>query len=205
MARAKNGGVMKNERLVATEYVASFAPFVVRRQVRWSECDPAGVVFAGNFSQYLHNAVSLFRNEVLAGYSAPAKAMSLVFHRALWPDEQFDMHVHIGAIGRSTIEFRVAATTLKGEPVFNGSVTAISIAKGVRKSVPLPPAKRRLAVAYAGKWPAPVFPPRDEAARTAVPSQAKAKKPARARTAGVRDRAKVRLNGARTNGAAKPR
>lgn len=143
------------DRLVATEYVTSFAPFVVRRRVRWSECDPAGVVFAGNFSLYLHQVVALFRSEVLKGYSAPAKAISLVFHRALWPDEQFDMHVHIGTISRSTIEFRVTARTLKGEPVFDGAVTAISIAKAARKSVPLPPAKRRLAIAYATQWPAP--------------------------------------------------
>ncbi len=156
---------MKPDKLVATEYVASFAPFVVRRRVRWSECDPAGVVFAGNFSHYLYNAVALFRGEVLAGYGAPAKALSLVFHRALWPDEQFDMHVHIGAIGRTTIEFRVAARTLAGEPVFDGSVTAISIAKTARKSVPLPAGMRRLAEAYAARWPTPPHPARAAAAR----------------------------------------
>ena len=66
------------KKLIATEYVSSTRPFTVRRRVRWSECDPAGVVFAGNFSIYLHNAVALFRTEMLGGFAAPAVGLSKV-------------------------------------------------------------------------------------------------------------------------------
>ncbi len=143
-------------KLIATEYVASVKPFVVRRRARWSECDPAGVVFAGNFSLYLHNAVSLFRAEVLAGFTAPTKSLSLVFHRALWPDEEFDMAVHVAEVRNSTIEFRVIATTgKKRERVFDGTVTTICIARHERKAVRLPPRVRKLAQEYAQRWPAP--------------------------------------------------
>ena len=147
------------KKLVATEYVSSTRPFTVRRRVRWSECDPAGVVFAGNFSIYLHNAVALFRTEVLGGFTAPAKAMSLVFHRALWPDDEFDMAVYVSAVRNSTIEFRVVATTgadrRSREKVFDGTVTAICIKKTERKAAPLPAPTRRLAEAYAKRCPAP--------------------------------------------------
>ena len=147
------------KKLVATEYVSSLRPFTVRRRVRWSECDPAGVVFAGNFSIYLHNAVALFRTEMLGGFTAPAKAISLVFHRALWPDEEFDMAVYVSAVRNSTIEFRVIATTgggrIRREKVFDGTVTAIFIKKTERKSAPLPASTRKLAEAYAKRCPIP--------------------------------------------------
>lgn len=145
------------KKLIATEYVSSTRPFTVRRRVRWSECDPAGVVFAGNFSIYLHNAVALFRTEMLGGFAAPTKAISLVFHRALWPDEEFDMAVYVSAVRNSTIEFRVIATVSKskGEKVFDGTVTAIFIKKSERKAAPIPVATRRLAEAYAKRCPVP--------------------------------------------------
>lgn len=142
-------------KFIATEYVASLKPFVVRRRVRWSECDPAGVVFAGNFSLYLHHAVALFRGEVLDGFSAPAKAISMVFHRALWPDEEFDMTVYVSAVRNSTIEFRVIATTGRRERVFDGTVTAICIAKQERKAARIPPRLRKLAEDYARRCPVP--------------------------------------------------
>lgn len=146
-------------KLVSTEYVSSRRPFTVRRRVRWSECDPAGVVFAGNFSIYLHNVVALFRTEVLGGFTAPAKAISLVFHRALWPDEEFDMTVYVSAVRNSTIEFRVIATTgathRGADKVFDGTVTAICIRKSERKAAPLPEATRKLALAYAKRCPVP--------------------------------------------------
>lgn len=147
------------KKLIATEYVSSLRPFTVRRRVRWSECDPAGVVFAGNFSIYLHNAVALFRTEALGGFAAPAKAISLVFHRALWPDEEFDMAVYVSAVRNSTIEFRVVATTGAGgrasEKVFDGTVTAIHIRKTERKAAALPEKTRKLAAAYAKRCPSP--------------------------------------------------
>lgn len=142
-------------KLIATEYVSSLRPFTVHRRARWSECDPAGVVFAGNFSLYLHNAVALFRTEILGGFGAPTKAISLVFHRALWPDEEFDMAVYVSAVRNSTIEFRVVASIGKGDKVFDGTVTTIFIRKNERKAAPLPPATRRLALAYARRCPAP--------------------------------------------------
>ena len=37
---------MPAEDLLTSEYMLRISPFTVRRRVRWSECDPAGVVFA---------------------------------------------------------------------------------------------------------------------------------------------------------------
>ena len=56
----------------ATEYVLSERPFVVRRTVRWGDCDPAGVVYTGRFTDYLLGAVGLFTDH-LAGGAAPGR------------------------------------------------------------------------------------------------------------------------------------
>ena len=40
--------------------ISSLDPFTVRRAVRWAECDPAGVVYLGNYPHYLLSATHLF-------------------------------------------------------------------------------------------------------------------------------------------------
>ena len=49
----------------AGEYITNETPFTVRRAVRWAECDPAGVVYLGNFPHYLLSAVHLRTRSVL--------------------------------------------------------------------------------------------------------------------------------------------
>jgi len=51
----------------ATEYVLSESPFVVRRTVRWGDCDPAGVVYTGRFTDYLLGAVGLYTAHMAGG------------------------------------------------------------------------------------------------------------------------------------------
>ena len=91
------------------ECVVSRAPFTVRRRVRWSDCDPAGVVYTGRFSEYVLSFVNLFHAELAQpltyrewcgqmGVDTPCKAMALEFHRALWPDEEFCLRCHVPAV-----------------------------------------------------------------------------------------------------------
>lgn len=139
--------------MIAVESVVSTTPFVLRRQVRWSECDPAGVVFAGNFSLYIHHALEQFRaslfdrpwHEMQAahGVAMPAKALNVVFHRALWPGETFDMNIRVIQVGTSTVRFSLAAS-VAGQAAFDAQVTSICIAPPVRKSVPVPDALRKV-------------------------------------------------------------
>ena len=43
-----------------TEAVVSKQPFTVRRRVRFGDCDPAGVVYTVQFSEYVVSAMDLF-------------------------------------------------------------------------------------------------------------------------------------------------
>jgi acyl-CoA thioesterase FadM len=124
---------------VATEYVAAWKPFTVRRTVRWAECDPAGVVYAGNFTEYMLATAHLFRQVVLgrpvgqrdgnAQYGTPGKALSMVFHSPLWPGDVFDMAVYLGPVGTRTTDILVHAFRVDtGTNVFVGRTTSIYVA-----------------------------------------------------------------------------
>lgn len=132
------------------EYVSSRRPFVVRRRVRWGDCDPAGVVYTGKFSEYLLGAVMLFFAELGGGHyskwiesigvDTPCKGMELAFHRALWPEDAFDLTCTVRAVRESSFDIAVEATRPDGSPVFSGRFSPICIGRDVRKRVPIPAA-----------------------------------------------------------------
>jgi len=137
-----------------TEFIHSFDPFVVRRRVKWGDCDPAGVVYTVRFIDYLVSAISLFHehlfNEIPADYrknlgiQTPCKSLSMVFNTALWPNEFFDMQVNIGDIRERSYDVRVESFNLSGKSVFNGVFSPICIPLTERKSVPIPTCYRAI-------------------------------------------------------------
>lgn len=130
------------------ESVASRRPFVVRRRVRWSDCDPAGVVYTGKFTEYVLGAVTLFYNElsrgrgaewrVALGVDTPCKGMALEFHRALWPEEEFEIAVHIGEIREHGYDIELEATQPGGVRIFSARFSPICIRTDARVRAPIP-------------------------------------------------------------------
>ena len=134
------------------EQVISIAPFTVRRVARWSECDPAGVVYTGNFTEYLISATHLFRRFVLGRdwsgiresvhVDLPAKAISLVFNGSLWPDDVFDISLFVGDIRERTFDFVARAVRAGGsDKVFEGRLSVICVSASDRRtavSIPHP-------------------------------------------------------------------
>jgi len=161
------GETVVDPALLGREYIASLSPFTVRRIVRWTECDPAGVVYLGNFPEYLISAVHLFRdhlfgqgwitNDRTEGYQAPGKAISMVFQSSLWPDEIFDMAVYVGQLRTRTMSLLVQARrTDNGKKVFAGRITSIFVTRDNReKTVGIPDALRRKLELYSADNPAP--------------------------------------------------
>ena len=138
------------------EEIISRSPFRVRRVARWSECDPAGVVYTGNFAEYMLSATHLFRRHVFGGtwkdirdrvgIDTPNKALSLVFNGSLWPDDIFDIEVKVGEIRNRTFDFEVAAFRGDdGSSVFTGTLSAICVKADDRRIAdPIPESLRRL-------------------------------------------------------------
>ena len=137
------------------EEIISKRPFVVRRAARWTECDPAGVVYSGNFAEYALSAMHLFRRYTFDaawrdireqdGVDLPAKAISLVFNGSLWPDDVFDMEVRVGDIRTRTFDFEIAAVRADdGSSVFAGTLGVICVTAADRRiAAPIPEALRR--------------------------------------------------------------
>ena len=139
------------------EEVISRSPFRVRRVARWSECDPAGVVYTGHFAEYMLSAVHLFRRYVFGGtwkeireqvgVDTPNKAFSMVFNGSLWPDDVFDLRVQVGEIRSRTFDFEVTAIRADDRSsVFTGKLSAICVKADDRRVATLIPdlLRRRL-------------------------------------------------------------
>jgi acyl-CoA thioesterase FadM len=123
------------------EYILSELPFVVRRTVRWGDCDPAGVVYTGRFPEYVLGALALFKEHIARasnddrsflgkqhGVGLPCRGMSFDFSGTLWPHNEVDMH----CVGRRPT----------GEPVFDARFSPICVRADARISTDIPESLR---------------------------------------------------------------
>lgn len=135
----------------SSEIVVSHLPFTVRRVARWADCDPAGVVFTGKFTDYLLGAVMHFLRHIGYGPGAqrheqrvglPGKHMSLTFHASLYPEDAVDIRISVGAIRQRTFDIVAKAYLMDGRLAFEGQFTPIAIRPDRRESVGIPDALR---------------------------------------------------------------
>jgi len=137
---------------ISFEYVVQTRPFVVRRTIRWADCDPAGVVYTGNFTDYLLSAVMHYMRHlrgapvtVAPEVELPCRHMHLDFHASLYPDDVVDITVSIAEVREHTFDVAAHARFPDGRPAFSGVFTPICIQTGVRThKVPLPAALRQV-------------------------------------------------------------
>ncbi|GAB1576162.1 MULTISPECIES: thioesterase family protein [Bordetella] len=143
--------------MISTEHVISETPFVIRRRVKWGDCDPAGVVYTVMFGEYVISAAELFYGRLLGGtpqrlkdehgFGTPTRALAFDFRASLWPDEEFDMSVAVEHIGQRTYTLHIAGS-VRGEPAFDARLTPICVARGERRAIPVPPVMRDALLAY---------------------------------------------------------
>ncbi|QRQ83446.1 acyl-CoA thioesterase [Cupriavidus oxalaticus] len=135
----------------ATEYVLSEQPFVVRRTVRWGDCDPAGVVYTGRFTDYLLGAVGLYSAHMAGGegrlgeahgVGLPCKAMRLEFIGTLWPDDVIDITCNVEAIRTRSFDIRCKAQRPDGRHVFDAMFSPICVRLDRREGTAIPDSLR---------------------------------------------------------------
>ncbi|MES2414590.1 MAG: acyl-CoA thioesterase [Pseudomonadota bacterium] len=136
------------------EALLSTEPLVVMKRVRWADCDPAGVVYTGKFTEYLLLAVQYLFDELGEGdyfkwvhelnVDTPCKGLDMEFHGALWPGDEFEMHCTVSAIREHSYDITVEAVQLaKGNrKVFTGRFSPICIVRGLRQRAPIPAVMR---------------------------------------------------------------
>lgn len=153
-------------------------PFRSERRVRWGECDPAGVVYTPRFTDFVVEAFHDFLEWLLEGplqerlveldLGTPAKAISLVFHKSLWPDDSFTMAVYVRDIRTRSFELDLCATSPRGERIFDATFAAVCILHGERRGRSIPDALRRRLEAYRSAF-APRR-PHESTQQTEIPS-----------------------------------
>ncbi len=138
--------------MTATEYIVSDRPLVIRRRVKWGDCDPAGVVYTPTFSEYVISAAELFYGSLFnttpqrakheQGFGTPSRALSFDFRLSLRPDDFFDMTVAVAEIHSRTYVLDITARTPQGDVIFVATLTPVCVARDERRSIEIPAAFR---------------------------------------------------------------
>jgi acyl-CoA thioesterase FadM len=146
--------------MTCTEYVVSERPLVIRRRVKWGECDPAGVVYTPIFSEYVISAAELFYGSLFnttpqrakneQGFGTPSRALSFDFRRSLRPDDSFDMTVTVADIHSRTYVLDITGRTPEGHVIFVATLTPVCVARDERRSIDIPAAFRAALEQYQG-------------------------------------------------------
>ncbi len=134
----------------ATESVLSIDPFVVRREVRWGDCDPAGVVYTGRFTDYLLGAVALYTEHLGEGrrlgdaheVGTPCRGMSFDFTGTLWPGDVIHIECSLGGLRTRSFDIRARATRPDGSAVFSAVFSPICVRLDARAGTPVPASLR---------------------------------------------------------------
>ena len=144
--------------MISTEHVVGEVPLVIRRRVKWGECDPAGVVYTVTFSEYVISAAELFygalfkttpqRAKAQQGFGTPSRALAFEFERSLYPDDEFDMTVTVGDVRSRTYVLNITGRTPAGETVFVATLTPVCVARDERRSIEIPEHFRQALLAY---------------------------------------------------------
>jgi acyl-CoA thioesterase FadM len=135
---------------MTAEIVVATSPVTVRRRVKWGECDPAGVVYMVNYSEYVISAYELFmaallgerlqRAKIRHRVALPAKAFMIEFYASLRPDDDFLMTVQITDIRTKTFDVTVRGYSTDHCDCFLAKITPISVDPFNGAAAPLPPA-----------------------------------------------------------------
>lgn len=128
--------------------MSSALPFAVRERVRWSDCDPLGIIFYGAYIRLfevaeheLLRAVGLpfdvLRRE--RGVWLPRKAFECEFDAPAAMDEEVEIRAGIAHVGATSLTFAFAVTRASdGAPRARATLTVVNVDKDTMQKSPVP-------------------------------------------------------------------
>jgi acyl-CoA thioester hydrolase len=122
--------------------------FEVIERVRWSDCDPFGIIYYGAYIRLFQVAEEeLFRACGLPyanlrtekGVWIPRKAVSAEFHSPAQIDEEVAVQVHFSRLGTTamTMQFEVYRASDRAHRA-SGQLTVVAVDKPTMKAKPFP-------------------------------------------------------------------
>ncbi|WP_250481231.1 acyl-CoA thioesterase [Caballeronia sp. GAOx1] len=138
------------------EFVLHEEPFTVRRTARWADCDPAGVVFTGRFSEYVLSAVALFKEYIAEASGGqgkslgerfsvglPCRGMAFDFSGTLWPNDVVDIRCSVGEVRTRSFDILLDAVSPDNRPIFTATFSPICVRTDARVGTDIPDAMRK--------------------------------------------------------------
>lgn len=137
------------------------------RRVRWGECDPAGVVYTPRFSDYAVEAFHAFMEELLESsgtlgqklleldLGTPMKALQFVYHRSLYPDQEFHISTYGADIRTRSFDLAMEARGDDGKNIFSARLSVVCVHSQRRESRSIPPGLLERLQPYRARFPAP--------------------------------------------------
>lgn len=123
-------------------------PFTVRERVRWSDCDPLGIIYYGAYIRYFEVAEhEMFRAaglpyavmRVERHVQLPRKAFQVEFHSPAQMDELLEIRTGIARIGETSVTMRFEAYNAADMTHrASATLTVVSVDKSSITKRPLP-------------------------------------------------------------------
>ncbi len=117
-------------------------------RVRYAETDAQGIVFYGNYLTYFDTAINEYLRDLPFDYVAHVKQTGTDFHvvKAMIEffapshfDDEIEIHIRTGKIGRSSLTFLIEVFPKNGETsLVRGEVVWVNTDLKVKKSASLP-------------------------------------------------------------------
>ena len=135
------------------------AAFTIHDKIRFSDCDPAGIVFyptyfsriSDLFEDWLeHVGLSFERNFVAGGASFPTVHLETDFKNVRKQGDRLSLALILTHVGNSSIRYTVIAHD-GGLEVFHARIVAVLMSKATSRPVALPPEIRGKFEAYREK------------------------------------------------------
>jgi YbgC/YbaW family acyl-CoA thioester hydrolase len=123
-------------------------PFAVQERVRWSDCDPLGIIYYGTYIRFFETAEhEMFRAaglpyevmRVQRQVQLPRKAFAVEFHSPAEMDELMEIRVGVSRLGESAITMRFEAFRAHDlAHRASATLTVVCVDKGTITKRPLP-------------------------------------------------------------------
>jgi len=121
------------------------AAYKHRLRVRFSECDPQGVVFNANYVAYLdvvftemwREAIVSYQDMVDAGTDMVVAEVNARFLGSATFDEELDFEVRVTRLGETAMSTRIDVTT-NGRPVMEGRMRHVFVDPATKAKQPIP-------------------------------------------------------------------
>lgn len=136
------------------------APFIIRRRVRFGDCDPAGVIYAPRSAYFVVEAVLDFLSERLGGPAErrilemgilpPARALAIEFLKPLAWDNEVEIHVSVLEFRTHAIRFSVVGY-VNDEKALVAELTQVCLSPQTRRPVEIPGTLRELLSTTSGE------------------------------------------------------